>query len=160
MLWPPWWALAGHDVTGALWQLPTRQTLPIALPSLAKSQPEKREATGDDERMGRPPLPDDKLVAEIKAVIGCSEARASDGRGVFNRVRVEQLAESIARQIARGSWMTSRMGREWRFSPRTSSKDATRRLLARHARDKWCFFDGSFRLNHKALQSIARNFDR
>ena len=29
------------------------------------------------------------------------EARASDGRGVFNRVRVEQLAEGIAWQIAR-----------------------------------------------------------
>src|SRR5215831_4156022 len=29
------------------------------------------------------------------------EARASDGRGVFDRVRVEQLAESIAWQIAR-----------------------------------------------------------
>jgi hypothetical protein len=27
-------------------------------------------------------------------------------------------------------------------------------------RDKWCFFDGSFRLNHEAFQSIARDFDR
>ena len=27
-------------------------------------------------------------------------------------------------------------------------------------RDKWCFFDSSFRLNHEAFQSIARDFDR
>src|SRR5262249_19675659 len=39
-------------------------------------------------------------------------------------------------------------------SPRTSSKHARRRLPARSPRNKWGFFDGSFRLNHKALQSI------
>src|SRR5215470_14482183 len=33
----------------ASWQVPTRETLPIALPSLAKSQPEKSEATSDNE---------------------------------------------------------------------------------------------------------------
>jgi hypothetical protein len=33
-------------------------------------------------------------------------------------------------------------------------------FLRTPTREKWCFFNGSFRLNHKAFQNIARNFER
>jgi len=37
VLWPPWWAPADHDapLTGALCQVSTRQTLPLALPCVS-----------------------------------------------------------------------------------------------------------------------------
>src|SRR4029450_4792888 len=84
-------------------------------------------------------------------------------------------ARITLRQVARGGHMRGRaagirkcnplrgQGQLRRGSDCRVMLDAMRwpRLPARTLpRDKWCFFDGSFRLNHEAFQSIARDFDR
>jgi hypothetical protein len=56
VLWPPWWAPADHDapLTGALRQVPTRQTLPLALPCVSCA-PSRYRSLSLNPRRARPP---------------------------------------------------------------------------------------------------------
>src|SRR5215510_10220114 len=96
-------------------------------------------------------------------MLTCQLRRLRGGRGDLPGSRGALACGPVTlRQVARVAPPRPGAAKLRRGSDCRVMLDAMRwpRLPARTLpRDKWCFFDGSFRLNHEAFQSRARDFD-